>query len=207
MPTVLVPGQAKPAHALVNAIRHASTSGLKGEVIYREKWYLTLRSEPSSPTEDALWSDIRFSGLGEVLLGIVTQGGEGAGPIDAGEVHLQMSSLQALYHIVRNIRASWDKKNPLEIALREKVMMITQSLGRLEHHQLRIPSHSALAREFVTGIISHVMEKLRWDFPFLDGIQTYHGSLLRTAFICLFEEAHTIGMERSKPDRSVVQRG
>ncbi|KAG8963409.1 hypothetical protein FRC00_006608 [Tulasnella sp. 408] len=199
MPTVLVPGQAKPAHALVDAIRHASTPGLKGEVIYRE-------NEPTPPAEDALWSEIRFSGLGEVLLDIVTQGGEGTGPIDAGEVHLQMSSLQALYHIVRNIRASWDKKNPLEMALREKVMMITRSLSRLEHHQRRIPSYVALAREFVTGIISHVMEKLRWDFPFLDRIQTYHDSLLRTAVICLFGEVHTAGMERSKPDPSVVQR-
>lgn len=76
-----------------------------------------------------------------------------------------MSVLQALYYIVRNIRASWDRKNPLEMALREKVMIITRSLARLERHEHRIPSHVALAREFATCIISHVMEKLRWDFP------------------------------------------
>ncbi|KIO28633.1 hypothetical protein M407DRAFT_22220 [Tulasnella calospora MUT 4182] len=199
-------GQVRPAHALVNAIRHARTPGLKGEAIYQEKWYLDLPSEPTPPAKNALWSDIRSSGLGEVLLDIVTQGVEGPGPINQGEVYLQISSLQALYHIVRNLRASWDKKNPLETALREKVMTITRTLARLERHEFRVLGDLVFAREFVTRIISHVMEKLRWDFPFLDGIQTYRDSLLQVTFTCLFGEAHSAGMGSSKPDPFLVQR-
>ncbi|KAG9044102.1 hypothetical protein FS837_008765 [Tulasnella sp. UAMH 9824] len=120
MPTVS--GQAKPAHALVNAIRHSQTPWDKGEAIHREKWYLGLSLEPKNPEKDSLWRDIRSSGLGEVLLDIVVQGAEGA-PIDIGEVHLQISSLQALYSIVRGIRVSWNEDNPLEVALKKKTTL------------------------------------------------------------------------------------
>lgn len=58
-------------------------------------------------------------------------------------------------------------------------------------------------------ILNTPADSSRLRFPLidsLDGIQTYHDSLLRTTFICLFDEAHTARMERSKPDPSLVQR-
>lgn len=76
--------QAKLAHALVHAIRHAHTQWHKGEAIHREKWYLDLSLEPTPPEKDNIRRDIRSSGLGEVLLDIVVQGAEG-GPIDVSQ--------------------------------------------------------------------------------------------------------------------------
>ncbi|KAG8926100.1 hypothetical protein FRC01_009332 [Tulasnella sp. 417] len=188
-----VSGQAKPAHLLVQAIRRASTPFFKGEMIHLRKWYLNLSPEPTPPAKSALWNDIRSSGLGEELLDIVTNGGEDAGPFEA------------LYHIVRNIRATWNKANSLETALREKVMAITCTLARLERHKFKVPDHLAFARKFAAGTISQVMEKLRWDFQFVDGLQNYQDSLLQMAFTCLFDPAHSAEEGEPKPDPSLIQ--
>ncbi|KAG8943993.1 hypothetical protein FRC04_002382 [Tulasnella sp. 424] len=198
-----IPRQTKPAHALVDAIRHARTPYLKGEAINKETWYLNLSPEPVPPATDRVWIDIRSSGLGEVLLDIVTQGEDG-GPIDDGEVHLHISSLQALHYIVRNTKASWNKKNPLEKNLREKVMTINQTLVRLEKYKFEKPGNLALAREFMVCIISTVMERLRWDYPFLDSIEPSRDLLLHGAFTCLFDRAHSAG--KPGPDASLVQK-
>lgn len=79
--------QTKPAHALVDAIRNARTPYLKGEVINKETWYLILPPEPAPPATDRIWFDIRSSGLGEVLLDIVTEGGDD-GPIDVSQARV-----------------------------------------------------------------------------------------------------------------------
>lgn len=194
--------QTKPAHALVDAIRNARTPYLKGEVINKETWYLILPPEPAPPATDRIWFDIRSSGLGEVLLDIVTEGGDD-GPIDDGEVSLQISSLQALYSIVNNIQASWNRKNPLEKNLREKVIRINQTLVRLEKHKFRRPSDIARAREFVVCIISPVMGRLRWDYPFSDSIKPIRDFLLHRAFDCLFDRVHSAG--KPGPEAPLVQ--
>ncbi|KAG8963411.1 hypothetical protein FRC00_006610 [Tulasnella sp. 408] len=192
--------QAKPAHVLVTAIRHTHTPWHKGEAIHREKWYLDLSLEPTPPVEDDLWRDIRASGLGELLLDIVVQGAEG-GPIDIGEVHLQISSLQALYNIVRGIRLSWNDKNPLEVALKKKVISISKTLVRLESFKYENPGHLALAREFVVCIISPIMEKFRRRNWFLESIQAYRESLLQTTLTSIFHDARSTG----RPDPTLLQ--
>ncbi|KAG8943992.1 hypothetical protein FRC04_002381 [Tulasnella sp. 424] len=142
--------QTKPAHALVDAIRRARTSDLKGEVIDGEMWVSDLSPEPVPPATDRIWIDIRSSGLGEVLLDIVTQDG-GGGPIDDEEVRLQISALTALYYIVINMQSSWNERNPLEKNLREKVMRINETLARLEKHKFKISIDLVRARELMPG--------------------------------------------------------
>lgn len=197
-----IPRQTKPAHALVDAIRHAKTPDLKGEVIDKEIWVAYLPPELVPPATDRIWIDIRSSGLGEVLLDIVTQGGDSS-PIDDGEARLQISALQALYYIVINMQSSWNSRNPLEKNLREKVISINETLVRLEKHKFRRPVDLVLARELMVCIITPVMERLKWDIPFLDSIGPSRKFLLHRAFTCLFDPAHSDG--RPGPEASVVQ--
>ncbi|KAG8943991.1 hypothetical protein FRC04_002380 [Tulasnella sp. 424] len=185
---------------LINAIAMAPTPALRGEAINKETFYLNLPEEPTKPITDPLWTDIRTSRFGEVLLSIVTNSNN---PLSDGEAHFRISSLQVLHYITGTME--WDSAGSLEIQLRNKVFKLNEQLQRLEAYRFTKSSDLPMARAFAVFIMSPIIESARYDKPFLNALLQNKGPLLRTLYAAIFNPAHVAAIGTSA-DPGLVQK-